>query len=126
MQFDWEYVVEDVQDVRFGVVVENNNVAILVKTKKGTKQNNRDHSVEWIRNRVEIIPGKRASFIIRNVVLKDSTTFFCQVIYGFGKIEIDKVKLSVVGEYNARNFLILRLFTVAQNAQRKQKVYCRK
>ncbi|PFX13599.1 Titin [Stylophora pistillata] len=96
VQFDWEYVVEDVQEVGFGVVVEKNNVAILVKTEKGTIQNNLDQSVEWIRNRVEIVPDKRASFKIRNVELEDSTTFFCQVRYGIGKTESDTVKLSVV------------------------------
>ena len=95
---------KDVQDVRFGVVVGNRYVAFLVKTKNGTIQSNLLEDVGWVRNRVEIVPDKRARFKIRNVELEDSTTFFCQIKYGIGKTETDAVKLSVVGEYNARNF----------------------
>ena len=100
MQFDWEYVKEDVQEIQFGVVtIKNKNVAILVKTDNGTKQNNLHKDVEWVRDRVEIVLGKRASFKIRNLEMEDSRTFFCQIRYGIhGKTESDEVKLSVVGE----------------------------
>nr|XP_058964140.1 titin-like isoform X1 [Pocillopora verrucosa] len=98
VQFDWEYVKEDVQEIQFGVVtIKNKNVAILVKTDNGTKQNNLHKDVEWVRDRVEIVPGKRASFKIRNLEMEDSRTFFCQIRYGIhGKTESDEVKLSVV------------------------------
>lgn len=97
VQFDWEYVKEDIQDIQFGVVIKNNNVAILVMTDNGTKQNNLHKDVEWVRDRVEIVPGKRASFKIRNLEMEDSRTFFCQIRYGnHGITESDEVKLSVV------------------------------
>lgn len=99
MQFDWEYVKEDVQEIQFGVVNIKNYNAILVKTDNGTKQNNLHKNVEWVRDRVEIVPGKRASFKIRNLEMEDSRTFFCLIRYGnHGKTESDEVKLSVVGE----------------------------
>lgn len=106
VQFDWDYVVEDVQQVHFGVVIEDpvtkgsQNIAIYVKTKNENKQNNLNKEIEWIRNRVDIVPNKRASFKIRNVKMEDSVTFFCQIVYGTQeKTASDQVKLSVVGEY---------------------------
>lgn len=103
VQFDWDYVVEDVTAVQFGVVIEDpvtkgsQNIAIYVKTKNENKQNNLNKEIEWIRNRVDIVPNKRASFKIRNVKMEDSVTFFCQIVYGtHEKTASDQVKLSVV------------------------------
>ncbi|XP_078353247.1 neural cell adhesion molecule 1-like isoform X2 [Oculina patagonica] len=99
VQFDWDYVVEDVQEIRFGVVINDKNTAIYIKKKDGTSVLNNLHtSVEWIRDRVEIVPNRRASFKINQVKMEDSVTFFCQVFYGAEGLlsETDKVKLTVV------------------------------
>ena len=63
-------------------------------------RNNLETSIEWIRDRVVIVEDRRASFRVNRIKMKDSVTFFCQVYFGPDKkTEIDKVKLTVVGEY---------------------------
>ncbi|XP_078366590.1 uncharacterized protein LOC144650724 isoform X3 [Oculina patagonica] len=102
VQFDWDYVVEDMQEIRFGVVINDQKTAIYIKKKDGTSVLNNLHtSVEWIRDRVEIVPNRRASFKINQVKMEDSVTFFCQVFYGAVGLlsHTDKVKLTVVGGY---------------------------
>lgn len=110
VQFDWDYVVGDVGEVRFGVVIEDpetkgdQNIAIYSRKKDGTTVfNNMMDQIAWIRDRVDIVPKaiRQASFKINQVKMKDSVTFFCQVFFGDdGRSEIDNVKLNVVGEYN--------------------------
>jgi len=105
VQFDWDYVLKEVEEVRFGVVVKvqdiPENVAIYVKKNNGSSvRNNMDTAIEWIRDRVVIVENRRASFRVNPIKMEDSVTFFCQVYYGAErKSEIDKVELTVVGEY---------------------------
>lgn len=105
VQFDWDFVVPDVKEVRFGLVVDpgglDKEVAIYVKVKNGTlKFNHMSESVEWIRNRVKVIPKRRASFNITDVQMKDSGTFFCLLFRGYLIHPIrDRVKLTVVGKF---------------------------
>lgn len=101
VQFDWDYVVKDMKEVRFGVVIQD-MIAIYIKKSDGTSVLNNLHtSVEWIRDRVEIVPNRRASFRIKQVRMEDSVTFFCQVFFGAEGLlsDSDIVKLTVVGEY---------------------------
>lgn len=106
VQFDWDYVLKEVQEVRFGVVIQafdggKEITAIYIKKKNGSSvRNNLETSIEWIRDRVVIVEDRRASFRINNIKMEDSVTFFCQVYFGReGLSEIDRVKLTVVGEY---------------------------
>ena len=107
VQFDWDYIdSEDVEDVRFGVLVPvadsetPREVAIYVKKKDGTLMfNNMIQSIKWIRDRVEVVPGRRASFTIKPVEMEDSRTFFCILMTrSIGSVR-STVKLTVVGEY---------------------------
>lgn len=100
VQFDWEYDRTDVQEVRFGVIVNGSNkeVAIYVKKKDGKLVINRqDKEVEGIRDRVEIVPNRRASFTIKKVGMEDTGTYYCALIVGEDRNSfISKVKLTVV------------------------------
>lgn len=107
VQFDWDYIDSgDVKDVRFGVLVPiadsetPREVAIYVKKKDGPLMfNNMDQSIEWIRDRVEVVPRRRASFRIKSVKMDDSRTFFCVLMTGSIGSVMNTVKLTVVGEY---------------------------
>ena len=105
VQFDWDYVLKEVEEVRFGVVLKvldgSQSIAIYIKKKNGSSlRNNLEESIEWIRDRVMIVDDRRASFRVNRVKMEDSVTFFCQVYYGTeGKSVIDTVELTVVGEY---------------------------
>lgn len=104
VQFDWEYVLKEVEEVRFGVVIKvpdgegPQSIAIYVKKKNGSSvRNNLQTSIEWIRDRVVIVEDRRASFRVNRIKMEDSVTFFCQVYFGADKkSEIDKVELTVV------------------------------
>lgn len=108
VQFDWEYAAKDVREVRFGVqdpeTKELKVVAIYVKKKDGTVIfNNQFESIKWIRDRVEVVPGRRASFKINKVEMRDSGTFFCVLMIGEeNKAETNGVELKVVGEYKVK------------------------
>ena len=109
VQFDWDYVLKEVEEVRFGVLIklvdgeEPQNTAIYIKKKNGSSvRNNLGTAIEWIRDRVVIVEDRRASFRVNRIKMKDSVTFFCQVYFSRDtsiKSEIDKVELTVVGEY---------------------------
>lgn len=102
VQFDWEYIDSDVREVRFGLVMppakNSKEVAIYVKEKNGTlKFNHMDESIKWIRDRVQVVRNRRASFKINAVQLADTRTFFCSLLVGENEISIrDTVELSVV------------------------------
>ena len=112
VQFDWEYIDSDVREVRFGLVMppakNSKEVAIYVKEKNGTlKFNHMDESIKWIRDRVQVVRNRRASFKINAVQLDDTRTFFCSLLVGENEISIrDTVELSVVGEYTTQFELI--------------------
>ena len=107
VQFDWDYVYKEVEEVRFGVFIKPldrevpYSIAIYIKKKNGSSlRNNLGTSIAWIRDRVVIVEDRRASFRVNRIKMKDSVTFFCQVYFGTeGLSEIDKVELTVVGEY---------------------------
>ena len=105
VQFDWDYVLKEVEEVRFGVVLKlpdgPQSIAIYIKKKNGSSvRNNLGTSIEWIRDRVMIVEDRRASFRVNRVKMEDSVTFFCQVYFGReGKSVSDMVELTVVGEY---------------------------
>lgn len=102
VQFDWDYAVTGVREIRFGLVVdpgrEDTEVAIYVKVRNGTLRfNHMSESVKWIRKRVEVVPNRRASFKINSVQMDDSKTFFCLLVRDSLTPTIrDKVKLTVV------------------------------
>lgn len=104
VQFDWDYVLKEVEEVRFGVVLKGpdgevpQSIAIYIKKKNGSSvRNNLETSIEWIRDRVVIVEDRRASFRVNRVKMEDSVTFFCQVYFGTeGKSVSDTVKLTVV------------------------------
>lgn len=106
VQFDWDFIdSEDVEDVRFGVLVPNadsgahKEVAIVKKKDGPPKFNNMAESIKWIRDRVEVVPDRRASFRIKSVKMEDSRTFFCSFkTSSIGSVR-NTVKLTVVGEY---------------------------
>ncbi|XP_029184817.2 titin-like isoform X1 [Acropora millepora] len=102
VQFDWDYAVTGVREIRFGLVVDpeglDREVAIYVKERNGTLRfNHMSESVKWIRKRVEVVPNRRASFKINSVQMDDSKTFFCLLVRDPLTPTIrDKVKLTVV------------------------------
>lgn len=104
VQFDWDYAVTGVREVRFGLVEDpeglDREVAIYVKVRNGTVRfNHMSESVKWIRKRVEVVPNRRASFKINSVQMDDSKTFFCLLVRDSLTPTIrDKVKLTVVGK----------------------------
>ena len=109
VQFDWDYVYKEVEEVRFGLFIKPldgevpYSIAIYIKKKNGSSlRNNLETSIAWIRDRVVIVEDRRASFRVNRIKMKDSVTFFCQVYFSRDthiKSEIDKVELTVVGEY---------------------------
>ena len=110
VQFDWEYAVTGVREIRFGLVVDpeglDSSVAIYVKERNGTLRfNHMSESVKWIRKRVEVVPNRRASFKINSVQMDDSKTFFCLLIRGASTPSIrDYVKLTVVGKIRSLSY----------------------
>ena len=110
VQFDWDYAVTDVREVRFGLVVDpggqDMGVAIYVKLRNGTLRfNYMSESVKWIRKRVEVVPNRRASFKINSVQMDDSKTFFCLCVRGASTPLIrDYVKLTVVGKIRSLSY----------------------
>ena len=109
VQFDWDYAVTDVREVRFGLVVDpggQGREVAIVKLRNGTLKFNHIHeSVRWIRKRVEVVPNRRASFKINSVQMDDSKTFFCLLVRDSLRLPIrDKVKLTVVGKLRSLSY----------------------
>ena len=103
VQFDWEYARTDVQEIHFGVVLPNDEeMSIYIKKiPDGTTIfNNAFQAIEWIRDRVEVVPNRRASFKINRVQMEDTGTYYCTLGVGFIR-DINKVRLNVVGKYKA-------------------------
>lgn len=109
VQFDWDYAVTGVREVRFGLVEDpeglDRAVAIYVKVRNGTVRfNHMSESVKWIRKRVEVVPNRRASFKINSVQMDDSKTFFCLLVRDSTPVIRDKVKLTVVGKITSLSY----------------------
>lgn len=105
VQFDWDYLDSlDVKEVRFGVydTKTGREDAIVKKQGRIVIFNNMLGAIEWIRNRVEVVGDRRASFKINQVQMNDSRTFFCVLIIGDGKSVLNTVKLKVVGKFNLK------------------------
>ena len=103
VQFDWDYLDSlDVKEVRFGVYDTKTGREDAIVKKQGETLpvfNNMLKAIEWIRNRVKVVGGRRASFKINQVQMNDSRTFFCVLIIGDGKSVLNTVKLNVVGKF---------------------------
>ena len=101
VQFDWDYLDSlDVEEVRFGVYDSKTDreVAIVKKIGETLHFNNQLKAVDWIRDRVEVVGGRRASFKINQVQMNDSRTFLCILMTRDGKSMVKTVKLNVVGK----------------------------
>ena len=114
VQLDWDFAVpssadgRQVEIVRFGVVLkdptnrnEPTEMAIVINDLKDNSKvwNTADSSIQWIKDRIVPVKGRRASFIIKKVQLEDSKTFFCSLDFGRTEASItDVVEVKVVGE----------------------------
>ena len=107
IQFDWEYIKNDTvtDEVRFGVIVNTTEVTIckFVFTGKDrtTIFNNRNTEIKNLKDRVEVVSDRRASFRIKNVRMSDRGTYFCSLV-NTDELDhiISSVKITVVGKYS--------------------------
>ena len=103
VQFDWDYIKNDTDEVRFGVKVNTTAVTICKFVLKGrtTIFNNRNEEIKNYKDRVEVVSDRRASFRIKNVRMSDRGTYFCSLV-NTDKLDdfISSVKMTVVGKYS--------------------------
>ena len=103
IQFDWDYIKNDTDEVRFGVTLNTTEVTIckFVLKDRTTIFNNRNIEVKNYKDRVEIVSDRRASFRIKNVRMSDRGTYFCSLV-NTDKLDdfISSVKMTVVGKYS--------------------------
>ena len=103
IQFDWDYIKNDTDEVRFGVKVNTTAVTIckFVLKDRTTIFNNRNEEIKNYNDRVEVVSDRRASFRIKNVRMSDRGTYFCSLV-NTDKLDdfISSVKMTVVGKYS--------------------------
>ena len=103
IQFDWDYIKNDTDEVRFGVTLNTTEVIIckFVLKDRTTIFNNRNIEVKNYKDRVEIVSDRRASFRIKNVRMSDRGTYFCSLV-NTDVLDhiISSVKMTVVGKYS--------------------------
>ena len=82
VQFDWDYIKDGTDEVRFGVIVNTTEVTIckFVLKDNTTIFNNRNTEIENYKDRVEVVSDRRASFRIKNVRMSDRGTYFCSLV----------------------------------------------
>ena len=103
IQFDWDYIKNDIDEVRFGVKVKTTAATIckFVLKDRTTIFNNRNEEIKNYKDRVEVVSDRRASFRIKNVRMSDRGTYFCSLV---NTDELDHfisfVKITVVGKYS--------------------------
>lgn len=105
IQFDWDYIKDDTDEVRFGVMLNTTEVTIckfvLTGNDRTTIFNNRNTEIKNYKDRVEVVSDRRASFRIKNVRMSDRGTYFCSLV---NTDELDHfisfVKITVVGKYS--------------------------
>ena len=103
IQFDWDYIKNDTDEVRFGVILNTTEVTIckFVLKDRRTIFNNRNIEVKNYKDRVEIVSDRRASFRIKNVRMSDRGTYFCSLVNTDVLDSISSfVKMTVVGKYS--------------------------
>lgn len=83
-QFDWDYIKNDTDEVRFGVKVNTTEVTIckikFVLKDRTTIFNNKNIEIKNYKDRVEVVSDRRASFRIENVRMSDRGTYFCSLV----------------------------------------------
>ena len=103
IQFDWDYIKNDTDEVRFGVKVNTTEVTIckFVLKDRTTIFNNRNIEIKNYIHRVEVVSDRRASFRIKNVQMSDRGTYFCSLV-NTDELDhiISSVKMTVVGKYS--------------------------
>ena len=103
IQFDWDYIKNDIDEVRFGVILNTTEVTIckFVLKDRTTIFNNRNEEIKNYKDRVEVVSDRRASFRIKNVRMSDRGTYFCSLV-NTDKLDdfISYVKMTVVGKYS--------------------------
>ena len=101
IQFDWDYIDNDTDEVRFGVILYNMEVTICkFVLKDRTTIFNNMNMVKNYKDRVEIVSDRRASFRIKNVRMSDRGTYFCSLVNTDAWDSISSVKMTVVGKYS--------------------------
>ena len=82
VQFDWDYIKDGTDEVRFGVIVNTTEVTIckFVLKDNTTIFNNRNTDIKNYKDRVEVVSDRRASFRIKNVRMSDRGTYFCSLV----------------------------------------------
>ena len=104
IQFDWDYIKDDTDEVRFGVILNTTEVTIckfVLNKDRTTIFNNRNTEIENYKDRVEVVSDRRASFRIKNVRMSDRGTYFCSLVNTDALDHIiSSVKMTVVGKYS--------------------------
>ena len=103
IQFDWDYIKDDTDEVRFGVILNTTEVTIckfVLNKDRTTIFNNRNTEIENYKDRVEVVSDRRASFRIKNVRMSDRGTYFCSLVNTGAWYSISSVKMTVVGKYS--------------------------
>ena len=104
IQFDWDYIKDDTDEVRFGVILNTTEVTIckfVLNKDRTTIFNNRNTEIENYKDRVEVVSDRRASFRIKNVRMSDRGTYFCSLVNTDVLDSIlSFVKMTVVGKYS--------------------------
>ena len=106
IQFDWDYIKNDIDEVRFGVKVNTTEVTIckFVLKDNTTIFNNKNIEIKNYKDRVEVVSDRRASFSIKKVQMSDRGTYFCSLVdtdeQGIVISSVTSlVKMTVVGKY---------------------------
>ena len=103
IQFDWDYIKNDTDEVRFGVILNTTEVTIckFVLKDRTTIFNNRNEEIKNYKDRVEVVSDRRASFRIKNVRMSDRGTYICSLVNTDAWDSISSsVKMTVVGKYS--------------------------
>ena len=108
IQFDWDYIKNDTDEVRFGVIVNTTEVTIckFVVKDRTTIFNNRNTEIKNYKDRVEVVSDRRASFRIKNVRMSDRGAYFCSLVDTdeqgnvMSSVRSLLVKMTVVGKYS--------------------------
>ena len=108
IQFDWDYIKDDTDEVRFGVIGNTAEVTIckFVLKHRTTIFNNRNTEIKNYKDRVEVVSDRRASFRIKNVRMSDRGAYFCSLVDTdeqgnvMSSVRSLLVKMTVVGKYS--------------------------
>ena len=103
IQFDWDYIENDIDEVLFGVRVNITLVGIckFVLKDRTTIFNSKNIEIKNYKDRVEVVSDRGASFRIKNVRISDRGTYFCSLL-NTDELNyiISTVEMTVVGKYS--------------------------